>query len=1168
MTVFRWITCLLLVSAISSEAMSATPSFSHDIRPILSAHCFACHGPDEEERMADLRLDSPDDVAAMVVSGDADSSEMFARITSDDEDVLMPPADFGKPLTADQIEAIRQWIAAGAAYQEHWAFVAPTKQTPASVPIDSPTDAINHFVQQAIEEMGLVANPAADDRSLLRRVCLDLTGLPPNREQVDTFLSDASHDAYERLVDSLLASRHYGQHMGRYWLDLVRYGDTHGLHLDNYREMWPYRDWVIDAMNANMPIDQFFTEQLAGDLFPDASEAQRIASGFNRLNVTTNEGGSIYDEVFARNVIDRTDAFGTIFLGMTTGCSVCHDHKFDPLTMRDYYSLSAYFNSLDGKAMDANIKDHPPSMPVPTQQQLDEIAECEKELVALRTEMAGPIETVDASQRDWERSLSDQTAENSVVLHPTSVVSEAGVEMKTHEDGTVEVVGEAAAKDTTTLIAQLPANSAWKTLHLEALVEEPNDRVGLSSNGNVVLSEIVVEWNESDAEEGWMEVPVVHAVADVEQSDGSFAVKYAIDGKVKAQEGWAVHGHGPSGPRNAWFVLAPLLTESPDARLRIRLKYQSVYAKHQFRKIRLSLATTMPSVPESQRIVLGSMHSVGPFPVANTDLAYDQSFASEQSKFDPSESFRFEDQDYGWQHREDLPTVAVHRLGTVSDRASVMVLHQPLTAPSDQNVTLLIDTSDGHVVYLNDKEVARRQGPKTIRPLSEEYELNLKKGENRLYVKVVNHAEPSMFCFAFRSPAIDTGPQLAQLAGIPPSDRSDAETISLRKYFRSVVCTHPDWLLLGKLESGLLKRIEQIRSSIATTLIWKELKKPRQAHLLLRGQYDSPGEAVERRTPGFLPPMDDALPNNRLGLAKWLTSDSHPLTSRVAANRVWQQFFGIGLVKTSEDFGSQGQPPSHPELLDWLAVDFRENGWDLKRLTKAIVMSAPYRRSARIHPRAQELDPENRFLARGPRFRLDAEMLRDQALAISGLLVDDIGGPSVKPPQPSGLWQAVGYTRSDTATFSADSGDKVYRRSVYIFWKRTSPPPQMTTFDAPSRESCAARRERTNTPLQALLLMNETQYLEAARALAGRVFEQEHLKTPQDQVAWVFETVTVRPPQSKELEELVGLLHDLTVHYTQHPEQAAKLTGDSSADSAAWTLLCSTLLNLDEVVNK
>ena len=1145
---------------------SDSVDFGRDVRPILSDHCFACHGPDEEERMAGLRLDSADGILDAVEPGEVEASELIERIVTDDPDVVMPPPEYGKPLSRKQIETLKNWIDDGAEYQDHWAFTVPVKQGTANTSLKSATEAINYFIDRQVNAVGLIPNAEADRRTLLRRVCLDLTGLPPTKEQLKSFLTDQSPGAYERLVDRLLQTPAFGEHIGRYWLDVVRYADTHGLHLDNYREMWLYRDWVINAFNANMPMDQFVTEQLAGDLIPNATVDQQIASGFNRLNVTTNEGGSIYDEVFARNVMDRTDAFGTIFLGLTTGCAVCHDHKFDPITMHDYYSLSAFFNSLDGRAMDGNIKDHPPVLAVPSQEQKKQIDQLQASLDDLRREIRGPIEAVDKAQREWEDRIIRDVKPVTSVLHPASIESEAGVEMKITDDHCVEVASKAAAKDVTTILARIPTGQSWRTVHLEAVVRDDKERVGLSSNGNVVLSEIKIEVNENPKTDQWKEVKVLSGVADVVQD--KFDLADAFDDKIDSNLGWAVAGFDKLGPRNAWLTIPPLETKSKQAMLRFQLAYKSGYAAHQFRRIRLSLSTGSPDASVAQPIEFGVVHAAGPFPIANANSGYSRSIASQGKPFDADETFKYEDREYRWQQLGDIGQVEVYSLPTVKDRSSAILLHQNIVSPEKQKISLLFDTSDGHIIYLNGKKVRERKGPRKINPLSARYELDLKKGNNRLYVKVVNHSAPSLMSYAYQASGVKVPKRLVELLKKKPKDRTSEDQKSLQKYYRIVHCSHPDWLALKQEEKATTKLLEETKASVPTTLVWKETTEPRKAHILLRGQYENPGEVVSRDTPEFLPSMDESLPKSRLGLAQWLLSDDHPLTSRVMVNRFWQQCFGEGLVKTSEDFGSQGQPPSHPDLLDWLAIDFRENNWDVKRLLKSIVMSKPYKRSAKIAQRQLEMDPDNRLLARGPRHRLDAEVLRDQSLAISGLLVDRQGGPGVKPPQPKGLWYAVAYTRSNTANFEADKDENVYRRSVYIFWKRTSAPPQMSTFDAPSRESCTARRERTNTPLQALLLMNETQYLESARHFATRSLEQSELETPAQRISWMFETATARVPSKEEVAELVLLAEDLSKHYAANPSEANELAGSSAVEKAVWTMVASTILNLDEVVTK
>ncbi len=862
----------LVVLGLQSPAPGADPpvDFNRQVLPILSDNCFACHGPDAKTRKAKLRLDTKEGAFGelrsggfAVVPGKPAESALVERITAADDEERMPPPKSGKKLKPEQVELLRRWVAEGAVWKPHWAFVAPTRPTlPAVQDAGWVRNPIDRFVLARLEQEGLKPSPEADKVALLRRVTLDLTGLPPTPAEVDAFLADKSPDAYEKVVDRLLASSRYGEHRARYWLDAARYGDTHGLHLDNYREIWPYRDWVIKAFNANMPFDRFVVEQLAGDLLPGATLDQQVATGFNRCHVTTSEGGSIEEEVYVRNVVDRVDTTGTVLLGLSIGCARCHDHKFDPVTQKDYYSLFAFFNSLDGPALDGNAARPAPTVRVGSPEQLREWEAAKARVAAMRR----AIETAVAEARYDPAADAKEPAAGAVA-------------------GGAAYAGKA-----------FPTLATW----------------------------------------------------------------------LRAQRAAGVDG----------------LPRPVQALVR---------------------------VPDSKR-------------------------TTEQTR---------QLRDYFVEH-----------------------------------------------AYAN------------TRPLFERLHRNLREAEA----------------------AFDT-----------------------------------------------------IDKSLPATLVFREAKERKPAYVLKRGEYDKRGEQVDRATPAFLPPMLAGAPKDRLGFARWVVAAENPLTARVAVNRLWQQVFGTGIVKTAEDFGSQGEPPSHPELLDWLAVEFRESGWDVKRFLRLLVTSAAYRQSAAVTPEKLAKDRDNRLLSRGPRFRLDAEALRDQALFVSGLLVEKVGGPSVKPPQPAGLWEAVGYTGSNTYRFAADTGhEKVHRRSLYTFWKRTAPPPQMTVTDAPSREACVARRERTNTPLQALLLMNETQYVECARALAGRVL-REGGGTDESRLTYLVRLATARTPDAEELTELTSALADFRATYRRDPGAAKKLiaVGETKPDPqldpaelAAWTMLGNTVLNLDEVLNK
>ena len=1038
-----WIRSLALAASCaavlaSSRAASAddppepspTVDFSRDIRPLLSDACFACHGPDRETLQADLRLDLKDDAFAdrggysAIVPGDPEASELLYRISTDDEFDRMPPADSNKTLTPEQVELFRAWIEQGAPWEEHWAFVTPTKPEPPAVAhesnVENPIDA---FILERLEREGLDPAPEADPETLVRRAYLDLTGLPPTPEEVDTFLDDDRPDRYEQLVDRLLDSPHYGEHMARFWLDAARYGDTHGLHLDNYREMWPYRDWVIEAFNRNLPYDRFVVEQLAGDLLPDPTPDQVIATGFNRAHVTTSEGGSIEEEVYVRNVVERVDATGTVFLGLTVACARCHDHKFDPISQADYYSMFAFFNSLDGKPLDGNAKAHPPVLQVPSEEQQAERRRLEQELASVRDRIAEAVAAV-----DYDPSRDEDRAEY----------------VRREDFVWVDDALPPGAKPS--------AEGEW------TFVSEPEHPVFLGEKAHVRASEGQSQHLFTGASQGLV----------VGEGDTLFAHVFLdpIDPPKEIMLQWNT---GEWNHRAFWGE--NLIEYGEDGTTE-----------------RVSRGP-LPTTGEWVRLEVPAA-DVGIAPGTTiTGLAFTQ---------------------HG---------------GTVRWDAAGIRSWTPQPGK----------TYSAIASWIRDQEIL---GDKAQIP------------------------DP-----------------IKQLVAVDPDERTGEQSKQLRDYFveqvyapaRSTLAP----LLARKAEVEEAKAA--LEDAIPTTLVWKEMAEPKPAFILNRGEYDQQGDPVGRATPSFLPPLPEGESLDRLGLANWLVDSSNPLTARVAANRLWQQVFGVGLVKTSEDFGAQGEPPSHPELLDWLAVQFQDDGWDVKEFMRRLVTSNTYRQSSRATPELLARDPKNRLYARGPRFRLDAETIRDQALFVGGLLVEEIGGPSVKPPQPSGLWEAVGYTDSNTAKFQADTGrEKVHRRSLYTFWKRTSPPPQMSTFDAPSREACTMRRERTNTPLQALLLLNDPQYVEAARALAERTLHEAG-SSAEDRLTRMFRIVTSRTPEADELAELTAAYDDLIASYQSDPEAARQLiaVGETTPDPAldpaelaAWTVIANTLLNLDEAIVK
>lgn len=1004
--------------------------FTRDIRPILSDKCFACHGPDSEQRQGGFRLDlkesalgEADSGLHPIVPGDPQASELIARITSDDESLRMPPAESTKKLSDEEIRQIKQWIAAGAPWQEHWSFIPPTRpQLPAVQNGDWPCNPIDQFILARLEQEGLSPSAAADKITLLRRVTFDLTGLPPTLEEVDAFIADTSPDAYEKVVDRLLQSARYGEHMARFWLDGARYGDTHGLHLDNYREMWPYRDWVVDAFNKNLPYDQFVIQQLAGDLLPNPTVDQLVATGFNRCHVTTNEGGSIEEEVYVRNVVDRVVTMGTVFMGLTFDCTRCHDHKFDPLTMDDFYSMFGFFNSIDGSPMDGNREDPAPVVTVPTEEQTQQLAQLEKQITEVQKQLAGPWPELDQQQREWEQTLA---------------------------------------------IAESPERAPDNS-------EEP-------------------------------------ATDEVKAGDPEANVK------------------GDEQPKQA---------------------------------------------SQSNTISLGSWYTVGPF-AENLRYLKSKRHGPEGKPVKLDDEFKLATgETVRWEKRPEWVDGTPHT--DLPGDVAANFLYRKIISSAKQKVTISLGSDDGIKVFLNNKQVLNKDVERSVAADQETLELNLKKGDNDLLVKILNYGGASGFYFAVKSDQIAIPQEVLAIARTEEAKRTPDQQQTLRDFFRNKIAESEPLQQARQELAKLRKAKADVERDIPTTLVFREAAEQKPAFVLKRGEYDQPGKQVERCTPAALPPMKSDLPLNRLGLAQWLVDPAHPLTARVAVNRFWQQVFGTGIVKTAEDFGSQGSPPTHPQLLDWLAVQFIADGWDVKAMMKRIVMSSTYQQSSHVTPDLFRRDPENRLLARGPRFRLDAEMLRDQALFLSGLLVETHGGPSVKPPQPDGLWFAVGYSGSNTVRFVADKGpDKVHRRTLYTFIKRTAPPPQMSTFDAPSREACTIRRERTNTPLQALLLFNDPQYVEAACALAARVMR--HHDDTAERARYMFRLCTSRQPSDAELADLVAGFNEDHATYQQDSEAAAKLVkvtdavdskGLDLSEWAAWSMTANLLLNLDEVVTK
>jgi hypothetical protein len=1020
-------------AADDKPASQAPVDFNRDVRPILSENCFRCHGPDEGERKARLRLDTREGALKelrsgghAVVPGHAAKSALVERVTTADLKERMPPLTSKKHLTAQQIDLLKRWIDQGAKWSEHWAFIPPGR--PALPPVANkswPRNAIDHFILARLEKEGLKPSPEADRIRLIRRVTLDLTGLPPTPAEVDAFLADRGPSAYEKVVDRLLASPHFGERLAVEWLDAARYADTHGYHIDAGRDMTRWRDWVIDAFNKNLPFDQFTVEQLAGDLLPGARLEQKVASGFNRNHMINFEGGAIPEEYHNAYIVDRVNTTSTVWLGLTVACAQCHDHKYDPVSQKEYYQFYAFFHNVPESGLDGSRGNAAPVLKAPTPQQAERLRKLDEAIKQAEAQLTAPDAALDEAQARWEKSAAATNLFAWEFLKNVEAAARGGAKLSELEDHSLRVSGPNPATDTYTIEGQTELRHITG-VRLEALPDASlKDRgPGRSVNGNIVLTDVRV--STGPVNKGRPPVPVKIRSASADFSQKDFPVANAIDGD--ATTGWAIHPE-VGKPHSAVFAFEKPLEVTCGTLLTITLDFRSPYGQHQLGRFRLSL------------------------------------------------------------------TEAANPHGKSSLPANVR----------------------------------------------------------------------------------------AALA-VPAGGRLRTQEATLRHYYRTQVA--PEARRLAKLR----QERAAVEKQMPTTMVMQEMPRPRDTFMLLRGEYNKKGPKVSAGTPAALPPLPKGAPANRLGLARWLVDPGHPLTARVAVNRHWQMFFGSGLVKTAEDFGSQGELPSHPELLDWLAVEFMnpssaplgsgsKTRWDVKALLRLIVTSAAYRQSSVVTPQLVARDAENRLLARGPRLRLQAEFIRDQALAVSGLLNREIGGASVFPYQPAGLWQELA-SRQDSKNWSAQffvqsHGKDLYRRTMYTFWKRTSPPPTLVTFDAPDRETCTVRRSRTNTPLQALVLMNDPTYVEASRKLAERMMKQAD--TADERITLAFRLATARRPAAKEAEVLRRVFNRQMDVYRKDMKAALKLLGVGEAprderlppaELAAWTVVASVILNLDETVTK
>jgi hypothetical protein len=1043
---------LVIASALVIVSLAAAdePSirYNRDIRPILADNCFACHGPDSAARKADLRLDKREMAADMgaIKPGNVAESELVARIESSDPDMVMPPPSTKKHLKPEQKELLKKWIAAGAEYEPHWSFIAPTKPPLPEVQdkawVRNPIDA---FILAKLESLGLKPAPEADKRTLARRLSLDTTGLPPDPAVVEAFVKDASPNAYEKLIDHFLASKHWGEHRGRHWLDVARYADTHGIHFDNFREMWTYRDWVIKAFNDNKRFDVFTVEQLAGDLLPNHTLDQQIASGFNRCNITTNEGGAIAEEYLVLYNRERTETVSQTWLGMTAGCAVCHDHKFDPLTQREFYEMAAFFNNTTQAAMDGNIPNTPPVLQVPRPEDRDRFNTLDGEIAAAVKVQSDRKQQARGEFDQWLASAKVDQVASSVPtdhLYLTAALSEG--QGKTTK---IQLAGQ--DRD-----VPLTDKASWQAGNSGQALQTTGTAFELSDVGDF-------ERDQPFSTSAWIKL-------NPNDASGAIAARMDNGNKYRGWDFWVQARRVGTHIINAW----------PDNALKV---------------------------------------------VAQTQV--------EGNK---------------WTH------VTVTYDGS-SKASGVKVYYNGVEQKTNVEADKLSDTVKTNVPF----KLGQRNTSEILPGVAVQ--------DLRIYRKTLSPGEVE---------ALAKTSRFAALLAKPTSERTQAENDELYSWW------------LGTNDKAYqdatanVTKLQNEKSAIiargTVALVMQEKNDPAMAFILQRGEYDRRKDKVEPATPDILPPMPGDLPRNRLGFAQWLLREDHPMTARVTVNRFWQEVFGTGIVKTSGDFGIAGELPVNQPLLDYLAVDFRESGWDVKRFFKQIFLSNTYRQSAATTPEKREKDAENRYLSRGPRYRMDAEMIRDYALASSGILVPKLGGPSVKPYQPDGVWEAVAMIGSNTRDYKADTGESLYRRSMYTFWKRAAPPASMEIFNAPNRETCAVRRERTNTPLQALVTLNDPQFVEAARFLAQRALKEGGDNDP-SRLDFLAKRILSRSFRSDELPVVTESIQTLRDYYAGHAEDGQKLitVGESKPDAslsagelAAWTMLVNELMNLDEVLNK
>jgi hypothetical protein len=1076
-----------------------------------------------------------------IVPGHPEKSELVKRIESKDPHYLMPQAAEGeaKPMNSGDIATLKEWIREGAVYRPHWAFEVPQRP-----PVPTPRTAgwihtaIDNFILAKLEQAGLHPSPEADRAMLIRRITLDLTGLLPTPDEVTAFVNDTSPDAYEHLVDRLLARPTFGEQRARYWLDYARYADTYGLHFDNSRDIWPYRDYVIRSFNANKPFDQFAMEQIAGDLMPMKSLDPLIGSGYVRLGVSSNEGGTIPEELRVNIARERTEAFGATFMGLTVGCAVCHDHKFDPTTQHDFYALSAFVNNLDEKPFNDDRPVWAPVVRLPTAQNQDAY----NRVLVQRSNLQGKLNEMRRNGHDLVTQwLSSGNAA------PRAVATNGLVLRLRLDEGSGEELRNSAPN----------ANPA--SFHTSTLKGEWGETTWL-----------------------WPDFRMQSSTRALLGQTGDYDTKQAF-----CSGGWFMFRSAPFHPGSFGTLLSKMDSTQHDRGWELAAEdgFLSVSLVNQMPKESIlqdrTKKSTKKAAHEKQPEAKEPFNYPSPQDLSKKDLAPNKPPEQKKAEEDAGKKSRAKEAAGAKMKKH---SAAEPPKDTTPQVAIRVISVTPL--PLDGTWKHIFFTYNGSgrasgvKIYVNGVEIPSRVisdnlSHATIRtpaPMQlgwrdpEEHPAKEARYQDiRLYARTLSPDEVERLPFEDYAAEIASHPALQWTA--------DQWHVMSEFYLNHL---DPSYQAIQRKIAPLDKQLDRL--SIGGDLTQVSWEKPSlgYAHVLTRGVYTGRTERVEPDTPHFLPPLESGEPHNRLALAKWIVSSANPLTARVTVNRMWYELFGSGIVETTEDFGIMGQRPTHPELLDWLAVEFRESGWNIKHMYKLMVMSAAYRQSAKSSAQQLAKDPKNLLLSHGPRFRMDAEMLRDIALQTSGLLVEKVGGPSVKPYQPANIWEEVSYPSSDTVHYVQEHGDALYRRSLYTYVKRMASSPSMDAFDAPMRDVVCTRRQRTDTPLQALVTMNDVQWVEAARALAQRVLHEAG-PNPQQRVNRMSEILLAHDPPASMAAALETSVQKLQSHYEKDPKAAHALMqmGEKKRDVsipepelAAWTMVASEILNLDETINK